>query len=287
MKKEYDFKYLPIIPDKARTTALFEEIAKTADIKYNTEYDAFFENLDDEEKAFLEYLGVDLSLCVPIIENNSDFVLYEFVSAVSGSIKDDTDSASFTVGRLETAVQKSSDYAQSAIVDLTISCKIKHIKKKSGIFEKIVYKKAKKQTEYKIAIQWQKKLYDDLKSKGVSFTPLSSDECHTYQQIWFEIFFRKKLGKKEDILSFFENENFEFETGKRAEMMFDRASKRNASVILPSYSVGAKIANTTAFKSQHVHEFSDIIVTAFDFSWTYCKKSDGKVYFYKPKGKKP
>ena len=218
---------------------------------------------------------------MPIINNG-----VEFMCSVCGTIADGNETAEFCVGNLDIYAEKSPDYAQSGMLDLMLAQRIKLKKRMGGIFEKIAYLKAKKQTEYKIAMQWQQKLYAVLKSKGVSFVPLSSDECKTYQQIWFEIFYQKKLGKKESILSFFENENFEFETSQKADLLFDKANKRNANVILPQFSVGVKIVNTAKLKSDSVYDFMDIVITAFDFSWTYCKKSDGKTYFYKSKGKK-
>ncbi len=281
MKKEFDFTHLPILPDKAKTTAIFNEISENIDLKSNPDWEEYCNNFSDEEKSFFEYLGIDLKCCMPIIDNG-----VEFMCSVCGDIAADAQTAEFCVDNLNIYAEKSPDYVQSGMIDLTVTHCIKHEKKKSGIFEKIAYLKAKKQTEYKIAMQWQQKLYAVLKSKGVSFVPLSSDECKTYQQIWFEIFYQKKLGKKESILSFFENENFEFETSQKADLLFDKANKRNANVILPQFSVGVKTVNTSKLKSDSMYDFMDIVVTAFDFSWTYCKKSDGKAYFYKLKDKK-
>lgn len=281
MKKEFDFAHLPILPDKAKTTAIFNEISENINLKINPDWEKYCNNIDDEEKAFFEYLGVDLKCCVPIINNG-----VEFMCSVCGTIANDAETAEFCVGKLDICAEKSPDYAQSGMLDLVVAQQIKPEKKMGGIFQKIVYLKAKKQTEYKIAMQWQQKLYAVLKSKGVNFIPLSSDECKTYQQIWFEIFYQKKLGKKDSILSFFENENFEFETSRKADLLFDKANKRNANVILPQFSVGVKTVNTSKLKSDSMYDFMDIVITAFDFSWTYCKKSDGKTYFYKSKGKK-
>lgn len=281
-KSDYLIKIKPIEIDRERTRVyyqcLYERIDKDDDYELWLE---FCRNLSDDEKTFFESLEINPQACMPFATVKNGYVHFECSFAVVAS-KPDNEDLKFSVERLEISISRHDDLDEDMLY-VTVRCSQKQNSKRKGVIANIAYLKAKKQTEYKIRIDIQKKLFDMLKAKGMQFVPLSSSETQTYKQVWCEIFCMKKYSKSA-VKKFFEAKNHSITTGVAGDMEFTKIPKKGVNVLVPDVDVSVKVINCARLKLEDLRNFPDIIITADDFSYTYYSKADGTSYFYKKSG---
>ena len=269
----------PIEIDKEKTRiyyqCLYESIDKDDDYELWLE---FCKNLSHEEKAFFKELEINPLACMPFANIKNGYVHFECSFAIVAVMPDNME-LNFSVERLKICISKQDDLDEGMLY-VAIKCSQKKKSQRKGVIGTIAYLKAKKQTEYKIRIDMQKKLCDMLKSKGMPFVPLSSSETQTYKQVWCEIFCKKKYTKNA-VDSFFSDKNNDCFSGVAGDVEFEKIRKKGATIQLPDADISIKVTNCAKLKTEDLHNFPDVIITADDFSYTYYSKADGTSYLYK------
>ncbi|MBQ8371882.1 MAG: DUF4275 family protein [Clostridia bacterium] len=160
------------------------------------------------------------------------------------------------------------------------------------IKEKIAVKK-QRASDLEERKQELKALFESL---GIGHTLLGSKEFKEYKEAWVDAFSPENadvgeirricLSQKNYKLYLWHIFSYEYQSSEEdAARLYNLKSKAACVLIDNIYDIGFTLMNADRLTAEIIDGFSDITVTAADFSWTYCKTHEDELgpYYYESK----
>lgn len=165
------------------------------------------------------------------------------------------------------------------------------------IGRKIKEWKASREAQKEYRISMEEDVISSFSKAGITFEEMDEKEVHDYKKRWLSEYAPQNAEMSEltalcvgsrKFTSFlwhlFSYEYVQACSEDQAATLFDKQPKDSAVIIENTESLGYRISNLSGLNSEFLSEWTDVTVTATDFSWTYSKTHEAMIgpYYYSP-----